>query len=154
MTGWNQPERWHVIDPPIWKVMIVLPSVLCSISVSSELISCSCSSWTAFKNMIEPFCSHEADKDKANTQSRENSWKISDTELESFAEKVNKAVLSHTWAYRRFMQKLQMSRLLTFHLVLHIFPQIDNSSSPTQWTAAGELKICQPYHSVSIVQMS
>ncbi|KAJ8252435.1 hypothetical protein COCON_G00217470 [Conger conger] len=42
--------------------------------------------WTAFKNMIEPFCLHGADKEEANTRT-EDSWKITDTELESFAEK-------------------------------------------------------------------
>ncbi|KAJ8249361.1 hypothetical protein GJAV_G00233950 [Gymnothorax javanicus] len=43
--------------------------------------------WTAFQNMIEPFCSHKADKDEANPLRAENSWKITDTELERFAEK-------------------------------------------------------------------
>ena len=93
--------------------------------------------------MIEPFCLHEVDKD--NTLRAEDSWKITDTELESFAEKVNEAVRSH----KLFML---MSHVLIFHCVL--LPQPDNSSSPTQWTAAGELKICQPYHCVSIVQMA
>nr|CAD92101.1 putative Na/K/2Cl cotransporter [Anguilla anguilla] len=47
----------------------------------------SAQNWTAFKNMIEPFCLHEGDKDEADTLRKENSWKITDTELETFAEK-------------------------------------------------------------------
>ncbi|KAJ8343575.1 hypothetical protein SKAU_G00309040 [Synaphobranchus kaupii] len=43
--------------------------------------------WTAFKNMIEPFCIHEAGKDEASAQRTENSRMITDSELEMFEEK-------------------------------------------------------------------
>ncbi|KAJ8393119.1 hypothetical protein AAFF_G00068020 [Aldrovandia affinis] len=47
----------------------------------------SAQNWTAFQNMIEPFRLHEGGKDTADAMRKENLWKITDSELDSFDEK-------------------------------------------------------------------
>ncbi|XP_067104584.1 solute carrier family 12 member 1 isoform X1 [Osmerus mordax] len=88
----GQPGRSE-LDKEEMKSLLQKFRIRCTdINVISDInVKPSAESWKAFEDMIEPFRLHESSKSMAQAEAlmKDNPWKITDAELDSFEEKTN-----------------------------------------------------------------